>query len=134
MTEMTSTMLMVGAGAVAAFFLVRRVLVCRHPGPLGLLPPVADGEGGRTPARWYCDTCGKSWAAGFKQEARVIQRFTGYDESKAVASAKRADELERRQRSLAVGRAGVSSRPRSAARLEQDREEPVPIHGRRLAG
>ena len=127
-------MLMVGAGAVAALFVVRRVFVCRHPGPLGLLPPVENGEGGRTEARWYCDTCGKSWAAGLNQEARVIQRFTGYDESKAVASAKRADELVRRQRSLAVGRAGLAGRPRASGRAEQDLQEPVPIHGRRLAG
>jgi hypothetical protein len=130
-----SLSLLIAAGAVATFVIARRLLVCRHPGPLGLMPPTDNGEGGRTRAQWFCDRCGKSWPAGLEQEEHIIQRFTGYDESKAVAARKRADELAKRQRSLAVGRAGQAVKPRvDPPKPDVERKAPVPIHGRRMVG
>jgi len=135
MPGLLSLILLVTAGVVAALFVVRRLLICSHPGPLGLLPPTDDGAGGRTASRWFCDRCGKSWAAGLEHEPHIVQRFTGYDQSKAVAARKRADELAKRQRTLAVGRAGQSSKPtQPPPKPDVDRKGPVPIHGRRLVG
>jgi hypothetical protein len=93
---------------------------CHHPGPLGLLPPSTDDAGQPVPARWFCDACGKSWPAAFDHGQPPVRRFDGYDPSKAVTAAKRADDLARRQRALAVRRAGLEaprqpkSRPDSA--------------------
>lgn len=84
---------------------------CHHRGPLGLLPPVTDSSGLRLPPRWYCDDCGRSWPADFEHHQTPVQRFKGYDESKAVSSARRANELELAQRALAVRRAGLGSSP-----------------------
>jgi hypothetical protein len=135
MPGVMSLVLLIAAGTVATAFLVRRLLVCSHPGPLGLMPPTDDGAGGRTAARWFCDRCGKSWPAGLEHESHIIQRFTGYDETKAVAARKRADDLAKRQRTLAVGRAGQSAgKPAPPQKPDTDRKGPVPIHGRRLVG
>jgi hypothetical protein len=79
---------------------------CSHPGPLGLLPATTDLGGQPLPPRWFCDQCGKTWAANFEKEHKPIPRFTGYDESKAVESARRAAQLADRQRGLALQRAG----------------------------
>lgn len=108
---------------------------CRHPGPLGLLPPTADEAGGQQPARWFCDRCGQSWPAGFERERTPIYRFAGYDPSKAVAAAKRAEELERKQRELAVKRAGQAGRmirARQAVEPLDATAEVVPIRRRRF--
>lgn len=109
---------------------------CRHSGPLGLLPPVHDETGALVPARWYCDRCGKSWPAVFEREQQPITRFAGYDESKAPAASRRADELARRQRALAMRRAGIatglSAERRAAAR--PDPAEIVPIAKSRRFG
>ena len=124
----TTSMLLtfaVAAGAVVA--LLWRMLACQHPGPLGLLPPTTDDAGGRVPARWFCDRCGKSWAAAFDHEKRPTPKFTGYDPTKAVQAAKRADELAASRRSLAVKRAGVeSARPAIVTMAD----EPVPFRRR----
>lgn len=101
-----------GAGLVGlglcAVIAVWRSAWCRHPGPLGLLPPVTNRDGTRSPAHWFCDRCGKTWAASFEREHTPILRFDGYDQSKAPDAARRADELERRQRTLALRRAGLA--------------------------
>lgn len=81
-------------------------LRCSHPGPLGLWPSTMNDKNEVVPAQWFCDRCGKSWAAGFDHGRPPVQKFTGYDESKAVRSALRASELEQRQRVLALKRAG----------------------------
>lgn len=97
---------------------------CRHAGPLGLLPPVTNADGTRSSAQWFCDRCGKTWPAAFERDQSPILRFDGYDPSKALHAARRADELERHQRRLAVRRAGLSTSRRRPA----DREaEVVPI-------
>ena len=97
------------AGAVgAAFWWMGR---CHHPRPLALLPPVTGEDGRRQPAQWFCAQCGERFPANFEQERVPIPRFSGYDESKAVASARRAADLEQRQRQLAVKRAGMTKRP-----------------------
>jgi hypothetical protein len=80
---------------------------CSHSGQLALLPATTDLEGRPLPPRWHCDRCGKTWTANFEKEQSPVQRFTGYDESKAVNAAKRAAELAERQRSIALRRAGL---------------------------
>ena len=80
---------------------------CHHPSPLGLLPPTTDADGTRQPARWFCGACGATWVAEFARDREPIRRFEGFDSSKAAHAARRADELERRQRALAVRRAGL---------------------------
>ena len=109
---------------------------CPHPRPLGLLPPTTDANGNRTPAQWYCGQCGERFPADFEHDHTPIQRFHGYDESKARTAARRASDLEDRRRQLAVRRAGLTGQPR---RLEPEttpaaRPTPVPIRGNRLAG
>lgn len=90
---------------------------CHHPGPLGLLPPVTNADGTRTHAQWFCDQCGKAWPAEFRREHQPVRRFEGHDESKAVTAARRAEELVKRRRTLALRRAGMEphARPRIAA-------------------
>lgn len=124
--------LVTGLGALAAFVLwcLGR---CTHPRPLGLLPPVTDEHGHRTPAQWYCGQCGKRFPAQFEHDRTPIQRFSGYDESKAREAARRAADLDGRRRQLAVRRAGLTRSPEP----EHDtvkRSGPVPIRGGRLAG
>jgi hypothetical protein len=103
----TRWMGLVGLG-FCALVALWRFSWCRHPGPLGLLPPVTSRDGTRSSAQWFCDRCGKTWAASFEREHTPVLRFNGYDQSKAVDAARRADELERRQRTLALRRAGLS--------------------------
>jgi hypothetical protein len=127
-----------GSAVVGA---VWSLMKCRHPGKLGLLPPVVAETGERLPARWYCDHCGESWPAGITHEAGPVQRFSGYDESKARSAARRANELETAQRDLAVRRSGAApapaaKKPRPAVPFGTRRRAgsgPEPI-GRRLAG
>jgi hypothetical protein len=108
----------IAGGVVLAW----RLLRCSHSGPLGLQPPVTNPDGTRTSAMWFCDRCGKSWPAGFDQHAHVVTRFVGYDESKATGAAKRAEELSRQQRVLALKRAGygAAGRRTRAARPAAD--------------
>jgi hypothetical protein len=94
--------------ALCAVIAVWRVAWCRHPGPLGLLPPVNNADGTRSGAQWFCDRCGKAWPAAFEREQTPVLRFDGYDQSKAPDAARRAQELERRQRVLALRRAGLT--------------------------
>ena len=97
---------------------------CHHQGPLGLLPPTTQADGTALPARWFCDACGKTWPASFEHGQPPVLRFQGYDPTKAVNAAKRADDLARRQRALAVKRAGLET-PRP--RLNPDAAEVVAI-------
>lgn len=82
---------------------------CAHSGPLGLLPPTFDDEGRRLPPRWFCPDCGAKWAANFEHDRRPVARYSGYDEAKAVAPARRARALEAEQRKLALVRAGLNA-------------------------
>jgi len=93
-------------------YAISQMLRCRHPSP-GLLPPVTAADGSRVGARWCCHECGKVWDAAFEHGARPIQKYSGYDESKAIASARRAENLTRQQRDLAVRRAGLGGRGRA---------------------
>lgn len=108
---------------------------CHHPRPLSLLPPVTDADGKRQPAQWFCPQCGHRFPATFEHDKPPIQRFKGYDESKAVAAAKRAADMEQRQRQLALKRAGLKrpSTPAAAppAATTPPRPEPVRIDTRR---
>lgn len=108
---------------------------CRHPGP-ALLPPVVDAEGRRQPARWCCHECGHTWPAALDDSTAPVLRFAGYDEKKALEAARRATDLERRQRELAVLRAGLTPRVDAAARqatpLKLERgTRPVALRSRR---
>lgn len=126
-SQASAVVLVAALGAMSVWWFGR----CHHPSPLGLLPPTTDADGTRQPARWFCGACGASWAAAFDRDREPIRRFDGFDSSKAEHAARRADELERRQRVLAVRRAGLDptpsaqrpSRPRPAA----DRAPVVPI-------
>lgn len=115
-----------------------RLSECSHPGPLGLLPATTDLDGAPLPPRWYCDRCGRTWAAHFEKEHTPVYRFSGYDESKAVHAAKRATELADRQRHLALQRAGLrraSKRVRPVREPAPDSAAVVSIRqGRRLVG
>jgi hypothetical protein len=82
---------------------------CWHRQPLALLPATTDLHGDMLPPRWYCDQCGAEWPAVFERDQTPIQRFTGYDESKAVSAARRAEHLQDRRRALALERAGLWS-------------------------
>jgi hypothetical protein len=109
---------------------------CRHPGPLALLPAVLESDGRRLPARWCCHDCGKSWPAAIDDGHAPVPRFAGFDEKKASDAARRAVDLERRQRELAVRRAGWTPRPDTPARqaptLKLERPpRPVAIRSRR---
>jgi hypothetical protein len=111
--------------SVCAIVAIWRSAWCRHAGPLGLLPPVANADGTRSPARWFCDHCGKTWPATFEREQRPVLRFVGYDQSKAPHAARRAEALERRQRVLALRRAGFAPERR---RPEREAEVvPMPL-------
>ena len=110
-------------------------LRCSHAGPLGLWPATVSDTGEIVSARWFCDRCGKSWPAGFDHGKPPVQKFTGYDPSKAIRSAHRATELELRQRALACKRAGIDA-PRertriTAAEAHAAMNRPVPIGDRR---
>ena len=101
---------------------------CHHPGPLGLMPPVTNADGTRTQAQWFCDQCGRSWPAEIGGELRLVRRFDGYDQTKAIDSARRAEELTKRQRALALKRAGFEpNQPPRRARLQAQPAEVVPI-------
>jgi hypothetical protein len=124
------------AGAALVAVVVWQLTKCRHGQRLGLLPPVLNERGERVPARWYCDACGKSWPAMFEHGPAPVPRFSGYDQSKAAAAARRAAELEERTRTLALKRAGlVDARPPAKPRLKPTpRLKPVSINSRRIAG
>lgn len=96
-----------GAVLLALGLIGWRLSVCPHHGPLALLPSTTDLDGAKLPARWFCDACGKTWAANLEKPQTPIQKFKGYDESKATQSAKRARELVESTRILAARRAGV---------------------------
>jgi hypothetical protein len=104
---------------------------CRHPGPLGLLPPVMGDDGERRPARWFCEACGRTWPAQDHRGAAPVARFEGYDQAKAVEAAKRADDIDRRRREIAMERGShlVTARPVQAKRERAPR--PIEIHDRR---
>jgi hypothetical protein len=80
---------------------------CHHGDRLGLLPPTAGADGARLPARWYCDRCGRSWPAGLDHDRSPVVRFSGYDQSKLPAAARRAAALEKQRQALAIRRAGI---------------------------
>ena len=100
-------LLLVGAAVAATTAALAWVARCRHRDGLGLLPASNNADGTRTPARWYCDSCGRSWPAGFERDRAPVVRFTGYDQSKLPAAARRADLLARQRQELAVRRAGL---------------------------
>jgi len=131
------------AGVLLSGAIAWRLSVCPHTGPLALLPATTDLDGAPLPPRWFCDACGKTWAANFEKEHTPVRKFTGYDESKAVNAAKRAAELADRQRALALQRAGLRPATSAGKRVKPVREPElapdtaaiVPIgQGRRFAG
>jgi hypothetical protein len=135
---LTSHTLSWWAAVVAAVVvgpLAWRFSECSHSGQLALLPATTDLEGRPLPPRWHCDRCGKTWTANFEKEQSPVQRFTGYDESKAVNAAKRAAELEERQRLIALRRAGLepTTKKAKASRTARAREaaDVIQIRGRR---
>lgn len=113
------------AAAVAAFSR------CRHPGPLGLLPSVMGDDGVRRPARWFCERCGRTWPAQELGGSAPVARYEGYDQAKAVEAARRADDIERRRRVIAMERGDhqINAKPAPAKRDRIAR--PIAMHNRR---
>jgi glutathione S-transferase len=86
---------------------------CRHPHP-ALQPALRDEHGQlQQAARWMCHDCGRSWAADFVKAQTPVVRYAGFDQTKAADAARRARELEVRQRELAMSRAGIVDAPSS---------------------
>jgi hypothetical protein len=128
----TVFLVMAGLGAAVAFF--AWFGRCHHTGGLGLLPPVTDADGSRQPARWYCDSCGRSWPADLEHERRPIVRYSGYDETKLPAAARRAAVAERQRQTLAVQRAGIAGRRADRAPAAPASAANVTSISRRRAG
>jgi hypothetical protein len=126
--------------AAAAALTLWKFSGCPHPRPLSLLPPIGGPGEERLPARWFCERCGQTWAASLDRLHPPIQRFHGYDATKAPQAAKRAAALEHRRRELAIQRGGMkkpaalppSATVTAAAARPSRIKEPVPI--RRVAG
>jgi hypothetical protein len=119
----------VSAVVAAGGWVLYKFSRCRHGGPLGLLPPTVNPDGTRTPAQWYCDSCGRSWPVGLEHDRTPVVRFAGYDQTKLPAAARRAAALDKQRQSLAVRRAGLAMprvESRSAANV-------TPISQRRAA-
>jgi transposase-like protein len=119
-----------GISVLAAVGVVLLRVACSHRHAT-LLPPVHGAGSDRDHARWYCDRCGKTWAAKFEPETRPRLIYGGYDFRKAQRSAARADHLEKERRRLAVKRAGWAQTPAahgaSAGRSGQRTAEVVPL-------
>ena len=98
-----------GFGLIAGAVLGWLIGQCPHSGPCSLLPATSYMDGTRLPARWVCGECGTEWPANLDRPQTPVQKFTGYDPSKAVASAARAKDLHAKQRTLAQQRAGCAS-------------------------
>jgi hypothetical protein len=97
----------IAAGVLILVLMTRR---CAHRHAT-LLPPVKGAGPDRDHARWYCDRCGVTWDATLEPVSRPRLIYNGYDESKAVRAAARADALEEQRRRLAVRRAGWAAPP-----------------------
>ena len=135
------------AATVAVLFVVAGVLSIRFIGwwtmPLGLmvvagawlggrcwhrdislLPPVPGAGPDREYARWHCNGCGATWAAGLESSTRPRALYSGFDQAKAQQAALRADTLERERRRLAVERAGLS---KATANVRADSAAPAAL-------
>jgi hypothetical protein len=87
---------------------------CRHPNPHYIRPSLAEdpATGHQTvvePARYECYECGKTWRATVRDAAwaptRLVQKFSGFDQSRMTRAATRA-AIEQEQRTfLAAKRA-----------------------------
>ena len=89
-----------------------------------LLPPVRDAGPDRDHARWYCDRCGATWDSKLEPSTRPRVIYEGYDESKAVLAAERAESLDKQRRRLATKRA-TTTRPRPAPAAARATLRPV---------
>ncbi len=97
----------------AAVALTSWLTRCRHPNPHYVRavtrPDAATGrEVVIQPARYECYECGRSWNATQRDPAwmptRLTQKFSGYDQSKAVRAATRAAIEQEQRRFLAAHR------------------------------
>jgi hypothetical protein len=110
MTVLRTVLTVASAGLTA--YLLAQFGRCRHRGPLGLLPPMRHADGTKTPARWFCDHCLKTWPVGLEHTTRPVARFTGHDETKAPAAAERARTLDAHRQAAALSRAGfIQTKP-----------------------
>lgn len=111
------------AGTLIVVLMTRR---CSHRHAT-LLPPVKGAGPERDHARWYCDRCGMTRDATLDPVSRPRVIYDGYDESKAVRAAARADALDEQRRRLAVRRAGWATPPTRADRPNSRITGPRPI-------
>ena len=113
----------VAAGVLILALLTRR---CSHRHAT-LLPPVKGAGPDRDHARWYCDRCNTTGDATLEPTSRPRLIYNGYDESKAVSAAARADALDEQRRRLAVRRAGWATPPTRAERQSSRPAGPRPL-------
>ncbi len=114
-----------GAALLAgAWWLAAR---CRHSGRLGLLPPTTMADGSRTPARWFCDACGRTWDASFERESVPVIKYSGYDQTKAPAAARQAADLRERQQAAAIKRAGYATGRKQPVAARAAQASPSPL-------
>lgn len=119
--EYSIGVLLGGVGALAILsVLVRWFTRCRHPNPhyVRAVTEQNHATGELTivhPPQYHCYECGRTWAAAPHDPAwtasPVVQKFVGYDETKAVNAATRAAIEEEQRRSLAASRGTVHARP-----------------------
>jgi hypothetical protein len=113
---------------------------CRHPNPhyirAGTCQDDARAEPGGQPAMYECYDCGKRWVVRQRDPAwrptRLVQKFQGYDESKAKRAATRAAIEQEQRRFLAANRVGPSSAPAVIA-PQRRRKNVVDIDSRKPA-
>ena len=100
---------------------------CAHPHAT-LLPPVSGAGSDRDHARWYCDRCGREWAASISAGVRPRTVYQGFDEGLAARTAARAETVERQRRRLADKRSAARQRqPRRAVPVTAARSGPRPV-------
>lgn len=128
-------------GALAAFgALIWLFGGCRHPNPHYIRPEVRrdDVTGEEVvvqPAQYCCYECGKTWLATQRDPAwtatATVQKFSGYDEKKAVRGVARMAREERQRRFLASRRTPVSEPVRSPIAFkpeaQQKRQRPTEV-------
>lgn len=107
-----------GLGLLVTAAIAWLLMRCPHTGPLALLPASTDFLGTARPPRWFCDGCGREWPAHFERAQTPVQKFSGYDESKAVRAAEREAEMVEARRRLALTRAATPAAAKKATPAE----------------
>jgi hypothetical protein len=125
----SAVVILSGAAAVALVWWLGR---CRHPNPHYVRPQRSD-----EPGRYCCYECGRSWQVETRDPAwhptRLVQKFSGFDQTKAAAARSRAAAEASRHQRIALQR-GDPARPASQLRRRPSRHaEVVDLNSRKPA-